>query len=760
MNENIPAAISLAKEVNILWLIISAALVFFMQAGFLLLETGLVRSKNSINVAIKNIIDYVIGSICFFALGYGLMFGSSYNGYFGQNIFLLDGISTGQEFAFFLFQVTFMGTAATIVSGAVAERIKFNAYIICSAFVTLLIYPIFGHWTWGGGWLSQLGFIDFAGSTVVHSVGGWVALAGVIVLGPRTNRFDETGKAQDLNGHNLPIAVLGAFILWFGWFGFNGGSTLSLSDNVPKIIVNTSIAACGGGFTAIIFSYLRKGIPSVEGTINGVLGGLVAITACCDAVSPGMAIVIGGVAGILVDLVSILMIDLLKLDDVVGAFPVHGLCGIWGTLSVSIFNLNASLRTWEQFQIQLIGITTCAAWAFGLGLILFYTLHLIMKIRVSLEDEEKGLNESEHGSKTVWVDLMNMMSYIEKSKDLRSKIQIDRGSETGVVAELFNRLIQSLASIIGIVKMNSHHIQSESKRLDSATANIYSMVKDQKSHNEIILEKILNTENSLKSVIDLVNQQEISHKLTLDMSDSMSMGIRKISKDVVISNQLTQEINDLASEGKETLLKTTKSMQEMNESAHKVEQIVQVLQKISDQLSMLSINASIEAGRDSNNSTSGFSVVADNISKLSIKTGTNSKEASNYLKEIWQTIHNSILSIEETSASFQSILDRIPKLLNYMKEVVESTNSYASMTQNVHKAMSKNSELSQKISTEVATRFKEISQIHSLFDLIHENSNEILSQLDNLETMSVKLSGQTVKMSRAVDVFQIEPNLM
>jgi methyl-accepting chemotaxis protein len=308
--------------------------------------------------------------------------------------------------------------------------------------------------------------------------------------------------------------------------------------------------------------------------------------------------------------------------------------------------------------------------------------------------------------------------------------------------------------------MNSHHIQSESKRLDSATANIYSMVKDQKSHNEIILEKILNTENSLKSVIDLVNQQEISHKLTLDMSDSMNLGINKISKDVIISNQLTQEINDLASEGKETLLKTTKSMQEMNESAHKVEQIVQVLQKISDQLSMLSINASIEAGRDSSDSTSGFSVVADNITKLSIKTGTNSKEASNYLKEIWQTIHNSILSIEETSTSFQSILDRIPKLLNYMKDVVESTKSYTSMTQKVHQAMSENSELSQKISTEVASRFKEISQIHSLFDLIHENSNEILSQLDNLETMSVKLSGQTVKMSRAVDVFQIEPNLM
>ena len=354
---------------------------------------------------------------------------------------------------------------------------------------------------------------------------------------------------------------------------------------------------------------------------------------------------------------------------------------------------------------------------------------------------------------------MNMMSYIEKSKDLRSKILIDRGSETGVVAELFNRLIHSLAQIIGIVKNNSHHIQTESEQLDSATANIYSMVKTQKSHNEVILEKILNTENSLKSVLELVKQQENSHKLTLEISDNMNLGITKVSEDVIISNKLTEEISELASEGKETLLKTTKSMQEMNESARKVEQIVQVLQKISDQLSMLSINASIEAGRDSSDSTSGFSVVADNISKLSVKTGSNSKEASVYLKEIWETINNSIRSIEETSTSFQSILDRIPKLLSYMKDVVESTNSYSMMTKQVHEAMNENSELSKNISTEVESRFKEISQIHNLFDIIHENSNQILNQLDNLETMSVKLSGQTVKMSRAVDVFQIEPNL-
>jgi Amt family ammonium transporter len=436
MEESIPAAKYLAKNVNILWVIIASALVFFMQAGFLLLETGLVRSKNSINVAIKNLIDYVVGSFCFFVIGYGLMYGTSYKGFFGKNVFLLHGIETGQEFAFFLFQVTFMGTAATIVSGAVAERIKFNAYIICSAFVSLLIYPIFGHWTWGGGWLSQMGFIDFAGSTVVHSIGGWVSLAGVIVLGPRADRFDINGRPMNLYGHNLPLAVLGAFILWFGWFGFNGGSTLSLSDSIPKIIVNTCLAACGGGVTAIIFSYVLKGIPHVEGTINGVLGGLVAITASCDAVSPEMALVIGGIAGVLVEIFTYLMHYVFRLDDVVGAFPVHGICGIWGTVSVGIFNQDPGLRSWHQILIQLTGIGVACLWAFSLGLILFIILKMTIQIRVSAEDEERGLNESEHGSKTVWIDLMAKMSYIEKSKDLRGRIDIDRGTESGVVADL------------------------------------------------------------------------------------------------------------------------------------------------------------------------------------------------------------------------------------------------------------------------------------------------------------------------------------
>jgi Amt family ammonium transporter len=757
MEESIPAAKYLAKNVNILWVIIASALVFFMQAGFLLLETGLVRSKNSINVAIKNLIDYVVGSFCFFVIGYGLMYGTSYKGFFGKNVFLLHGIETGQEFAFFLFQVTFMGTAATIVSGAVAERIKFNAYIICSAFVSLLIYPIFGHWTWGGGWLSQMGFIDFAGSTVVHSIGGWVSLAGVIVLGPRADRFDINGRPMNLYGHNLPLAVLGAFILWFGWFGFNGGSTLSLSDSIPKIIVNTCLAACGGGVTAIIFSYVLKGIPHVEGTINGVLGGLVAITASCDAVSPEMALVIGGIAGVLVEIFTYLMHYVFRLDDVVGAFPVHGICGIWGTVSVGIFNQDPGLRSWHQILIQLTGIGVACLWAFSLGLILFIILKMTIQIRVSAEDEERGLNESEHGSKTVWIDLMAKMSYIEKSKDLRGRIDIDRGTESGVVADLFNKLITSLSQIIGIVQDNSNRIQEESDQLDKSSHSINSKVTDQMDHYRIILERIHRTEESLKSVIDLVHKQEKSHGSTLALTEDMNSGIVEVIQNVSSSNSVTNEIKFLAIEGEKTLKKTSLSMQEMNSSAKKVEEIVNVLQKISEQLSMLSINAAIESGRERETS-SGFAVVAESIAKLSAKTGSNSKQAGIYLKEIWNTIHDSIHSIQETTISFQNIIEKIPHLTMYMKHVVESTNAYSIKTNIVHDTMKENSQTSSMITKEIVARFDEISEIHTLFERINQTSQEIKKELEELENMSLMLNGQTVKMHRAVDVFQIETN--
>ncbi|WCL49282.1 ammonium transporter [Leptospira sp. GIMC2001] len=756
MDEVIPAFRNLSKDVDIMWLIIAAALVFFMQAGFLLLETGLVRSKNSINVAIKNIIDYIVGSVCFFIIGFGLMFGSSFKGYFGDDTFLLEGMAGGKEFAFFLYQVTFMGTAATIVSGAVAERIRFNAYVVCSMFVSILIYPIFGHWAWGGGWLGAIGFYDFAGSTVVHSVGAWVALAGVIVLGPRANRFDEAGKPRELSGHNLPIAVLGAFILWFGWFGFNGGSTLSFNDSIPLIIVNTTISACGGGFAAILFSYIQKGIPSVEGTINGVLGGLVGITACCSIVNPSQALIIGFIAGLIVQVVTYAMENWLHLDDVVGAFPVHGAAGIWGTIAVSLFSIDPSLRGFEQFKIQLIGVVTCGAWSFGLGIILFSVLKFATKLRVSAEDEERGLNESEHGSKTVWLDLMNTMNYIEKSKDLRLKLVIDRGSESGVIAEYFNRLIFSLAQIIGIVKVNSDSIERGSKQLDQATATILRGITEQQEKNNLIQGLFYKLEASLEMVMDKADAQNIVSNRVLNLSGELATQIQIIEKDIHSSNKIVSEIDGLASEGEKILQKTGSSMEGMNQSAKKVEEIVLGLQKIADQLGMLSINAAIESARGGEESA-GFTIVAENISKLSEKTGSNAKQASMYLREIWDTIHKSTESIRETSQSFHQILQKLPDLTRYMEKVVESVTEYSSKTDTIHQSIGEVQDTSELVANDIKIRFEELHHMHQLFDDIKLNTESMVNQLQELDSMSGVLSQDSINMHRIVDTFQVNP---
>lgn len=322
-------------NLNYVWVMIAAFMVFFMQAGFALVETGLARAKNAVNIIMKNLMDCGAGVLVFFAVGFGLMFGTS-NGWVGTGGFFLMGIE-GQDptwiYAFFLFQAVFAATAATIVSGAMAERTKFVGYLIFSICMTAFIYPIFGSWAWGGlfngsGWLEGLGFIDFAGSTVVHSVGGWAALAGALVVGPRVDKYDKNGKPNNIPGHSLPLAALGVFILWFAWFGFNAGSTTVANKSIALIALNTFLAGGAGATIAMLVSWFQFGKPDGPMTLNGVLGGLVAITAGCANLSPGAAILAGAIAGILV-VYATEFIDK-YVDDPVGAIAVHGVCGAWG----------------------------------------------------------------------------------------------------------------------------------------------------------------------------------------------------------------------------------------------------------------------------------------------------------------------------------------------------------------------------------------------------------------------------------------------
>ncbi len=389
---------SIQVNMNIVWTCVAAFLVFFMQAGFAMVESGFTRAKNACNIMMKNLMDFSIGSIAWFVVGFGLMFGAGnaflgYGaGFFGNGI---ETINADLGWTFWIFQCVFAGTAATIVSGAMAGRTKFTGYLAYSAVICAVIYPISGHWIWGGGWLGKMGFVDFAGSTVVHSCGAWLALAGAIVLGPRTGKYSEDGKSRPIFGHNIPIAALGVFILWFGWFGFNPGSTVEANPSIGYIAVTTNLAAAAGAITAMIISWLRFGKPDVSMSLNGVLAGLVAITAGCNDVTPVGAIIIGGVAGILVVL-SVEFIDkVLRIDDPVGAVSVHGVCGAWGTLALCFFLKEGSSAS---FITQLTGVASMFAWAFGFGLIVFLLIKYTIGLRATEEEELRGLDIAEHGN--------------------------------------------------------------------------------------------------------------------------------------------------------------------------------------------------------------------------------------------------------------------------------------------------------------------------------------------------------------------------
>ncbi len=407
-----------------LWVFIAGVLVLLMQAGFAMLEAGATREKNVANIMAKNVADASIGILLFFFVGYGLAYGADGNDFFGWGSFALSGAdlfdtSGGLSPATdFFFQAVFAATAVTIASGALAERVKFSTYLVFSLVTTAVIYPIVVHWTWGGGLIAQMNigdavFSDFAGSTVVHSVGAWAALVGAWMLGPRIGKYAADGTSRPIRGHNISLTMLGVFILWFGWFGFNPGSQLAADGAVMFVALNTLLAACAGAITATALNWVRTGVPDVAMSGNGVLAGLVAITAGCAAVTPIGAIIIGAIAGPIVVL-SISFIDKkLKIDDPVGAFAVHGACGVWGTLAIGLFatyddgflgRTDAGLFYGggiEQLVMQAIFVVIVAAWTLATAFVLFSVLKVTMGLRVTPEEEMAGLDVSEHGGRGI-----------------------------------------------------------------------------------------------------------------------------------------------------------------------------------------------------------------------------------------------------------------------------------------------------------------------------------------------------------------------
>ncbi len=437
------------------WVLLCAGLVFLMQAGFLCLEAGLTRSKNNINAAMKNLADFCLTTILFWAFGYALMFGRSVSGLIGASAFgpELDA-SPPSQFAFFIFQVMFCGTAVTILAGAVAERTKFFGYLVVAALISGFVYPIFGHWAWGGlpnaqksGWLGAGGFVDFAGSSVVHSVGGWAALAVLMILGPRTERFGPDGKPRTIPGANVPLATLGVLLLMFGWMGFNGGSTLQFNDLVPKIITNTVAASSAGLVATLIVGTSLRHRAETDLVINGTLAGAVAITANCHAVTLSQALIIGSIGGMFMLFFDWLLLRL-KVDDAVVAIPVHLGAGIWGTLAVGLFGdpaiLNTGLSRLDQIGVQVVGIVVCGGWTFLATYLILRGINRFLPIRVSQADEQIGLNVSEHGATTEILDFFRVMDAQAQSSDLSLRVPVEPFTEIGQIARRYNTVMDAL----------------------------------------------------------------------------------------------------------------------------------------------------------------------------------------------------------------------------------------------------------------------------------------------------------------------------
>ncbi len=482
-------------SMDMIWTLIASFLIFLMQAGFTLVEVGFTRAKNAGHVVMKNISDFAIGAIGFFSIGYGLMFGSSLGGFLGSSDFLLSHLTQAGKidnwkFANLMFQVVFAATAATIVSGALSERTKFIGYICYSALISILIYPVVGHWIWGGGWLARKGMIDFSGSSVVHSVGGWVSLAGVLVLGPRLGRYNRDGFINPFPGHNMPLVALGVFILWFGWFGFNTGNTLSATNpSIALIAVNTILAGASGALSTMILTWTRQGKPDVGLTLNGVLSGLVSCTGGIGLISPFSAAIIGWISGFILNF-SVKTLERWRIDDPVGAISVHGANGIWGTFAVGLFAQDRYVENCLGFSlnglffgggldlllVQSQGILMVFLWSFPLAWLFFKALNSTIGLRVSAEEEIRGLDFGEH-SMTSYPHFdelekkqEELMEELKRVKELSALHEIGQSMHTLNLEEILELVLKGVTQGIGFDRARLYLLDEEKKQLHCKVA--------------------------------------------------------------------------------------------------------------------------------------------------------------------------------------------------------------------------------------------------------------------------------------------------
>ncbi len=804
----------LQTHLNYVWVLLCAALVFFMQAGFMCLEAGLASAKNSINVAIKNLADFVLAVILFWAVGFGIMFGDSVGGYFGSNDFFMP-VDDPWRVAFFVFQAVFVGTAATIDSGAVAGRTKFWTYLLLSCIVSGLIYPVFGHWAWGGlfhdqsGWLEAMGFKDFAGSTVVHSVGGWMALVGVIILGPRIGKFDEDGTPRKILPHSMTLAYLGTFVLFFGWFGFNCGSTLEASLDIAGIAMNTMLAACFGCLSSSALSWMLSEHRRPEGEMiaNGVLGGLVGITAGCAFVDTQGAMWIGLGSGVAVYFGSLLIEKVLKLDDVVGAIAVHGFCGAWGTLAVGFFILPqhlGELSRWDQILIQGLGVVVCFAWTFGVGYILAKGVDVLSGgMRVSREDELVGLNFAEHGARMSHIETIETTHYITQTGDLSRRVDVEIDTEMGDVAQTFNRLLDKVETVVSESSLSAQSLEqalsdvseavggvrsavgqeqqalkdsaASMEKLDESTSSIGESInqlesKAVESSSSALemssnIEHVAQSSNQLSEVVnsvgDSVEKLAASVKHVAEQAEKMQqtfMGTVSAVEQMEASNKEieshTRDVSKIAGEvqsqteaGRQALQTTIEgivkvetaahetegAMQQLVEQAQNIGGMVTVIEDITEQTSLLALNASIIAAQAGEHGR-GFAVVAEEIRELASRTRTSTQGIVEMVQGIQQVTSTAVDSNRSSNAEVRLWREQSEAFSTMLSEIFAQVQGVSTQIHRIAQSTAEQSKGTQLIR----------NSIDSVMGMVERSAEETMAQ--SLGISAVTESARTMRV--------------
>ncbi|SDH34924.1 ammonium transporter [Roseospirillum parvum] len=775
-------------SMNHMWTMTAAALVFLMQAGFLLLEAGMVRSKNSINVAQKNIADFVIATAGFYLLGFGVMFGPSVigGGWLGWN-----GLGFGSlddwHYTFFVFQVVFCGTAATIVSGAVAERMRFSAYLAATCFISVVIYPVIGHWAWGNlligdnpAILADLGFIDFAGSTVVHSVGGWVALAGVIVIGPRIGRFDENGKPLPIHGHSAALATAGAILLWVGWIGFNGGSTTTGDPAFAHIISNTILAGAFGSIASMLIGRWVDGLFRPDRAINGVLAGLVGITAGCDAVSTYGALTIGLSSGIVVVIAAHAMENWLRLDDCIGAVPVHGVCGAWGTLMAGALATPDALVAEDrltQVMIQALGIGMAFVWAFGAALVFFLLLKWTIGIRVSTEHELQGLNEAEHGT-TLGTGLLQkaMLELATGNGDLSHRLDETTGDESGELAGSFNLLMERLQGMVLNVAGNARNLLQSSLALrgisDTMSHDSGEMTK-RAGHVSQLTNDVSQRVSHMSQGVGSLNENVLDIANAAQTMSGHVVGahndVDRIAQAITTIAETARAAAHTAASAAERAHDASTTVDSLSGAVGEITSVVDAIRAIAAQTRMLALNAAIEAER-AGSAGEGFRVVANEVRILADQATGAADDIGRRIDAVSGGTSSAVSVIEDIGRVITEVhgaVDRIDESVAVQQESISAISGGMSRAADEAKTISGAIDHVSKTAREVSFDARHAAQeTHSVFHIIgqvneaalessatahrvQEAASAVFRIAGELESMVGKLGGAKAALDKA-----------